>query len=70
MFKDCVSLTNIKSLFSGCYNLKIKLVGEGFTNCILSDVSYAFENSGVFGGIPYRLFFMSHDNSDGTKSIT
>lgn len=69
MFDDCISLTNIKRLFSGCYNLKIKLVGEGFKNCPLQDVSFAFENSGVFGYIPYRLFFMSEDNSDGSKSI-
>lgn len=70
MFDDCVSLTNIKSLFSGCHNLKLKLVGEGFKNCSLQDVSYAFENSGVFGVIPYRLFFMSKNNADGTKSIS
>lgn len=69
MFDDCVSLTNIKSLFSGCHNLKLKLVGEGFKNCSLQDVSFAFENSGVFGTIPYRLFFMSKDNADGSKSI-
>ena len=70
MFDDCVSLTNIKSLFSGCHNLKLKLVGEGFKNCSLQDVSYAFEDSGVFGVIPYRLFFMSKNNADGTKSIS
>lgn len=69
MFDDCVSLTNIKSLFRGCTNLKLKLVGEGFTNCQLQDVSYAFSSSGVFGMIPYRLFFMSTTNSDGGKSI-
>ncbi len=69
MFDDCISLTNIKSLFSDCYNLKLKLVGEGFKNCALQDVSYAFSNSGVFGTIPYRLFFMSKTNSDGSKSI-
>lgn len=69
MFDDCVSLTNIKRLFSGCHNLKLKLVGEGFKNCSLQDVSFAFENSGVFGTIPYRLFFMSKDNADGSKSI-
>lgn len=69
MFDDCVSLTNIKNLFNGCNNLKLKLVGEGFKNCSLQDVSYAFAYSGVFGYIPYRLFFMSKDNSDGSKSI-
>lgn len=70
MFDDCISLTSIKNLFSGCHNLKLKLVGEGFKNCILQDVSFAFENSGVFGTIPYRLFFMSKNNADGTKSIS
>lgn len=69
MFDDCVSLQNIRRLFSGCNNLKLKLVGEGFKNCALSDVSYAFENSGVFGMIPYRLFFMAKSKSDGSKVI-
>lgn len=70
MFDDCVSLTNVKRLFSGCQNLKIKLVGEGFKNCALTDVSNMFENSGVFGMIPYRLFFMYKEDSDGTKRIS
>lgn len=70
MFDDCVSLTNIGNLFKGCHNLKLKLVGEGFKNCALQNVASAFEDSGVFGVIPYRLFFMSKDNADGSKSIS
>lgn len=65
MFDDCVELTTIKNLFNGCNNLKIKLVGEGFSKCKLSDVSYAFKNSGAFGMIPYRLFYMADE--DGIK---
>ena len=69
MFDDCSNLQIIRGLFKDCHNLKIKLVGEGFKNCNLTDVSSAFENSGLFGTIPYRLFFMSKTNTDGTKSI-
>lgn len=59
MFDDCISLQITKSLFSGCTNLKLNLVGEGFKNCKLTDVSWMFSNSGVYGVIPYRLFFMT-----------
>lgn len=59
MFDDCTALSNTSSLFEGCYNLKMTLVGEGFKNCKLSNVSSMFSNSGVLGMIPYRLFFMS-----------
>lgn len=69
MFNDCISLQTTRSLFEGCHNLKIQLVGEGFRNCKLSDVSNMFANSGLFGVIPYRLFFMDKDNGDGTRSI-
>ena len=69
MFDDCVSLATTKRMFGGCNNLKLKLVGEGFKNCALADVSNMFENSGVFGGIPYRLFFMHREN-DGVKTIS
>lgn len=61
MFEDCVSLKNISCLFRNCYNLKLSLTGEGFKNCKLENVSEAFSNSGVFGMIPYRLFFMVKD---------
>ena len=63
IFRDTVSLKNIKNLFLNTRGLKIKLLGEGFKNCILEDVSRAFSRSGVFGVIPYRLFFMN----DGTS---
>lgn len=63
MFDDCVKLSNISGIFRGCYNLKLSLVGEGFKNCILDNVSEAFAYSGVYGMIPYRLFFMT----DGTS---
>ena len=70
MFDDCVSLQITKNLFSGCYNLKMQLVGEGFKNCNLTNVSGTFRNSGVFGAIPYRLFFMEKSNPDGSKYIS
>lgn len=58
MFDDCISLQVVKGFFEGCHNLKIKLVGEGFKNCSLTDVSSMVANSGVYSMIPYRLFFM------------
>lgn len=61
MFDDCTSLKTIKNLISDNHNLKLKLVGEGFKNCILEDVTGAFANTGVYGSIPYRLFFMEKD---------
>ena len=58
MFDDCISLRTTKNLFSYCTKLKIQLVGEGFKNCRLEDVSGMFKGSALFGTIPYRLFFM------------
>ena len=69
MFKDCTSLENISGLFSGCNNLKINLIGEGFKNCKLKNVSNAFANSGVFGTIPYRLFFMVTSSNTISNTI-
>lgn len=58
LFRDCTSLSNISYLFDGSYNLAISLIGEGFKNCALTNVNSMFYNSGVFGIIPYRLFYM------------
>ena len=69
MFDDCVSLRTTVGLFSNCYDLKIKLVGEGFKNTQLVNVSRMFENSGLYGTIPYRLFFMRIDNGNGTYTL-
>ena len=70
MFEDTIALKVTRNLFNGCNKLKIQLVGEGFKNCALTDVSGMFTNSGVFGVIPYRLFFMSKTNVDNSKSIS
>ena len=58
LFQDCISLQTASYLFQDCHNLNIQLVGEGFKNCALTDVSNMFYSSGVFGMIPYRLFYM------------
>ena len=68
MFEDCVSLKNTSFLFSNCHYLKIKLQGEGFKNTKLTNVNNMFENSALFGTIPYRLFFMTVNKPDGTFS--
>jgi hypothetical protein len=34
------------------------LRGEGFINCSLTNVQGMLYNSGVFGTIPYKFFYM------------
>ena len=63
LFKDCNSLADVSYLFDNSYNLNIQLIGEGFKNCTLTDVSGMFYNSEVFGMIPYRLFYMETDGN-------
>lgn len=63
MFDDCTSLQIVKGLLKNTNSVKIKLVGEGFKTCKLTDVSEMFMNSGIFGTLPYRLFFMNTDTS-------
>lgn len=58
LFQDCTALQDVSYLFDGAYNLNIKLLGEGFKNTQLTSVDGIFNNSGVFGMIPYRLFYM------------
>jgi hypothetical protein len=62
MFKDCTSLRDVSSLFESAHNLNIKLVGSGFRNCPLTNVSEMMSNSGVFGMIPYKFFLTSDSN--------
>lgn len=61
LFKDCVSLQNIRSLISDTNKIKIKLIGDGFKNTALRFVTGAFKDSGIYGNIPYRLFYMERD---------
>ena len=63
MFNDCTNLQIVKGLLKNTNSVKIKLVGEGFKTCKLTDVSEMFMNSGIFGTLPYRLFFMNTDTS-------
>ena len=58
LFQDCTSLANVSYLFDSCYNLDIELVGRGFRNCALTDVSNMMHCSAVYGMIPYQLFYM------------
>jgi hypothetical protein len=68
MFNDNVLLNDISYLFFNDHDMNIKLIGERFTNCVLSNVSYAFYGSGVYGTIPYRLFFMKNQVVDSTTN--
>lgn len=58
LFVDCISLSDVSYLFENDYKLDISLIGEGFKNCALTNTEGMFQNSGVFGMIPYRLFYM------------
>lgn len=58
LFKNNTKLENISNLFYGCIDCNIKLLGDGFTTCNLKDVSKAFSYSGVYGIIPFHLFYM------------
>lgn len=69
LFEDCTNLNNISNLFNGQKDLKIKLIGEGFKNCALQDISGVFANSGLFGVIPYRLWYMER-NGEIQRTIT
>jgi hypothetical protein len=51
----------VSYLFDSSHFLDIKLLGEGFKNCALKNVSGMCFASGVFGMIPYRLFYMERD---------
>jgi hypothetical protein len=68
MFDDCEKLANISGILQGCYNNKIKLIGGQFKNCKLTNVSNAFNTSGIYGFVPYKLFYMA--GSDGTIRST
>ena len=57
------------NLFANSQKIRIRLVGEGFKNCVLKDVSGAFSRSGVFGVIPYRLFFMVDSENKLRRTI-
>lgn len=62
MFDDCVELQIITGILKNTNSYKIKLIGEQFKNCKLTNVSEAFSYSSIYGFIPYRLFFMSRNN--------
>lgn len=63
ILKDCTALNDVSYLFEDAHNLNIKLLGEGFKNCNIRDVNGLFQNSGVFGQIPYKLFYGSEIES-------
>lgn len=69
MFKYTTSLANISQLFAGNIDSSVYLVGEEFKNCILSDVSGIFQNSGVYGTIPFHFFYMT-DGTNIRQTIT
>lgn len=69
MFDDCINLQTISGILKNCNSMKIRLRGEGFKNCNLVNVSEAFADSGIFGVIPYRLFFMENLNRTIKQSI-
>lgn len=69
MFKDCTSLKDVSFLFEGAYNLDIQLVGSGFRNCPLENVEGMLSSSGVFGMIPYKLFFVQNNTINNITGV-
>ena len=69
MFKDCTSLKDVSFLFQNAHNLNIKLVGSGFRNCPLTNVEGMLKNSGVFGQIPYKLFYNSSNSISNISKV-
>lgn len=65
IFADTTSLKDISGLFENTRKIRIRLIGEGFKNCVLENVERAFASSGIFGVIPYRLFFMEKEGKLG-----
>lgn len=63
LFRDCTSLKDVSYLFDNSYNLNIQLRGSGFINCNLTNVTGMLYNSGVFGTIPYKLFYMERNGN-------
>ena len=68
-FKYTVNLQNISNLFQDCTLTNIQLVGDRFTTCKLIDVSSAFYNSGVYGMIPFHLFYMTNPTISKMNNI-
>ena len=69
MFEDCESLTNASYLFYNAHNLDISLIGSGFANCPLENVEGMFANSGVFGMIPYKLFYVPNQTISNISNV-
>jgi hypothetical protein len=68
-FKGCTSLKDVSYLWYGNTNLKIHLLGEGFKDCALQNVSAMLSSTATFGYIPYRLFYMER-NGEVKQTIT
>jgi hypothetical protein len=69
MFDDCTSLDTISGLIQNCNKNKIKLIGGQFKNCKLKNVDNAFNYSGIYGYIPYKLFYMEGSNGSVRQTI-
>lgn len=69
MFEDCTSLKDVSYLFQNAHNLDIQLIGEGFKNCPIENVERMLSNSGVFGMIPYRLFYTQNQTINNISRV-
>ena len=69
IFDDCIALENVSDLFEDAHFLNIQLVGGGFANCPIKDVSEMFKGSGVFGMIPYKLFYTQNQTIDNISKV-
>lgn len=69
---DCTSVTDASRLFANMKNVKYSLVGNGFKNCNLQNVSYMFNGrygDCLIGAIPLKLFYEEDENGFVKKTI-
>ena len=68
-FDDCTSLQVISHILEGNEDLHYTLAGDRMKNTVLTDVSRAFASSGLYGTIPYHLFYMEDGNGNIRHTI-
>ena len=70
---DCTSVKDASHLFANLKNVRYSLLGKGFINNSLENVSYMFDNYdyvSMVGGIPFKLFYEEDLNGLPKKTIT
>ena len=70
---DCINVTDASRLFARMKNARYSLVGGGFKNNSLTNVSSMFngyQSNGLVGSIPFKLFYEEDENGFPKNTIT